>query len=112
MADRFMTEANWSKLERLTAFCAPRGRSLVDLAFAWLVSRPLVSSVIAGAMTPEQVDANLSFIVRQQQDAGAPFPSITEKSGWDFILELVRADEAHLPLGQGVSHPPLELLAR
>jgi aryl-alcohol dehydrogenase-like predicted oxidoreductase len=59
MADRFMTEANWSKLERLSAFCAQRGRSLVELAFAWLASRPLVSSVIAGAMTPEQVDANV-----------------------------------------------------
>jgi aryl-alcohol dehydrogenase-like predicted oxidoreductase len=38
---------------------ATGARSLVELAFAWLASRPLVSSVIAGAMTPEQVDANV-----------------------------------------------------
>ena len=31
---------------------------MLDLAFSWLLAHPSVSSVIAGAMTPEQVDAN------------------------------------------------------
>jgi aryl-alcohol dehydrogenase-like predicted oxidoreductase len=31
---------------------------LLELAFSWLASRPQVSSVIAGATSPEQVRAN------------------------------------------------------
>ena len=41
------------------AFCAARGRSLLELAFGWLLHRPAVASVIAGATTPEQVEANV-----------------------------------------------------
>jgi AAA domain len=43
-----------------------------------------------------QVDANLSFIVRQDQKPGVEFPSITKKSGWDFILKLVREEGVNL----------------
>ncbi len=53
-----MTEANWEKVERLDRFCEERGRTLLELAFSWLASRPAVSSVIAGATKPEQVRRN------------------------------------------------------
>ena len=33
---------------------------MLDLAFAWLLSRPAVASVIAGATKPEQVAANVA----------------------------------------------------
>ena len=36
----------------------PFARPLVELAFAWLLAHPEVSSVIAGATTPEQITAN------------------------------------------------------
>jgi aryl-alcohol dehydrogenase-like predicted oxidoreductase len=58
-AERYLTEANWAVVERLDAFCAARGRSLLELAFGWLLHRPAVASVIAGATTPEQVEANV-----------------------------------------------------
>jgi aryl-alcohol dehydrogenase-like predicted oxidoreductase len=58
-AERYLTEANWVTVERLEEFCAARGRSLLDLAFGWLLHRPAVASVIAGATTPEQVEANV-----------------------------------------------------
>ena len=45
-------------LAKLDAFAQERGRTLLDLAFAWLLAHPAVSSVIAGAMNPEQVGAN------------------------------------------------------
>jgi aryl-alcohol dehydrogenase-like predicted oxidoreductase len=61
-ADRFLTERSWSILERLDAFCAARGHSLIELAFSWLASRSPVSSVIAGATKPEQLDANVRAI--------------------------------------------------
>jgi len=58
-AERYLTEANWATVERLTAFCAARGRSLLELAFSWLLHRPAVASVIAGATAPEQIEANV-----------------------------------------------------
>ena len=59
LADRFLTEANWQMAERLQDFAAPRGKSLLELAFSWLACRPQVASVIAGATRPEQIEVNI-----------------------------------------------------
>jgi aryl-alcohol dehydrogenase-like predicted oxidoreductase len=58
LADRYMTEENWNKVEKWTAFAQERGHSLLDLAFAWLAAKEPVSCIIAGATKPEQVEAN------------------------------------------------------
>ncbi|AZO79549.1 MULTISPECIES: aldo/keto reductase [unclassified Bosea (in: a-proteobacteria)] len=58
-AGEVLTEANWGKTEKLAAFCEARGRTLLELAFSWLVAQPVVSSVIAGATKPEQIAANV-----------------------------------------------------
>lgn len=55
---RFVNEQNLEMVERLAAFCTQRGRTMLDLAFGWLLARPCVASVIAGATTPEQVRQN------------------------------------------------------
>jgi aryl-alcohol dehydrogenase-like predicted oxidoreductase len=57
--DRFINDTNWPVLERLEAFCAQRGRTMLQLAFGWLAAQPCVSSVIAGATHPEQVEQNV-----------------------------------------------------
>ena len=59
MADRYLLDSHWQKLERLEAFCARRGRSILELAFSWLLARPGVASVIAGATRPEQLEQNV-----------------------------------------------------
>jgi aryl-alcohol dehydrogenase-like predicted oxidoreductase len=59
LADRYMTEANWQTVGKLEEFCAAHGHTLLELAFSWLASRPQLSSVIAGATRPEQVEANV-----------------------------------------------------
>ena len=59
IAERTLTDANWEMVERLTLFCEARGCSLLELALGWLLRRPAVASVIAGATTPEQVAANV-----------------------------------------------------
>ena len=56
--ERYWTEANLAMIRELTAFAAERGRSMLEVAMSWLAARPQVASVIAGAMTPEQVQAN------------------------------------------------------
>jgi aryl-alcohol dehydrogenase-like predicted oxidoreductase len=62
LADRFMTEANWEKAERLREFAETRGHTLLELAFSWLAARPPVASVIAGATKPEQLEANVRAV--------------------------------------------------
>lgn len=59
LADRYLKDANWQIVEHLEEFCAKRGHALLGLAFSWLVARPTVSSVIAGATRPEQVEQNV-----------------------------------------------------
>ena len=59
LSDRYMTDANWKIVEELESFCEKRGHSLLELAFSWLASRPEVTSVIAGATSPEQIEQNV-----------------------------------------------------
>ena len=59
-AARALSEKNFDKLDRLAAFVEDRGRTLLELAFSWLLAQPAVSSVIAGATKPEQVAANVA----------------------------------------------------
>ena len=61
-SDRFLNDENFRIVERLRAFCVQQGRSLLELAFGWLLSKPLVGCVIAGASTPEQVHQNVGAI--------------------------------------------------
>ena len=53
-----LTDKNFDKLEKLSAWADGHGKSLLELAFAWLLGHGVVSSVIAGATRPEQVKAN------------------------------------------------------
>ena len=53
-----LTDAAFDRIEALEAFARERGHSLLELAIAALASQPGVASVIAGAMSPEQVAAN------------------------------------------------------
>ena len=55
-----MSDANFDKVEKLTAWAQARGHTILELAFAWLLGHPVVSSVIAGATSPEQIKANVA----------------------------------------------------
>jgi len=56
---RFVNDRNLALVEELIEFAAFRGHSLLELAFSWLLTRPAVASVIAGATSPEQVRSNV-----------------------------------------------------
>jgi aryl-alcohol dehydrogenase-like predicted oxidoreductase len=58
LGDRYANDANFDIVERLEKFCQQRGHALLELAFSWLAAHPSVSSVIAGATRPEQVEQN------------------------------------------------------
>jgi aryl-alcohol dehydrogenase-like predicted oxidoreductase len=68
LGDRYRNDANWDRVERLEAWCKDHGHSLLELAFAWLLARPEVASVIAGATKPEQIRGN-ARAVEWQMDA-------------------------------------------
>lgn len=57
---RTLSDRNIRVVEGLRDFVQARGHSLVELAFSWLLSQPQVSSVIAGATSPGQVEENVA----------------------------------------------------
>ena len=52
------TNALTDAIEALESWTRERNHTLLELAFAWLLGQPAISSVIAGATSPEQVAAN------------------------------------------------------
>ena len=55
---RYMTEANYDIVEKLTAWATARDHSMNELAHAWLLAQPAVSSVISGLTKIEHLRAN------------------------------------------------------
>jgi aryl-alcohol dehydrogenase-like predicted oxidoreductase len=55
---RWLTDRNFDIVEALEAFARERSVSVLDVAIGGLAAQPQVVSVIAGATTPEQVQAN------------------------------------------------------
>jgi aryl-alcohol dehydrogenase-like predicted oxidoreductase len=63
MGERAASQLSDERLATVAALAdaaGTHGHSVLDLAFGWLLSRPAVASVIAGAMRPEQVVANVA----------------------------------------------------
>ena len=59
LAARFLNEERFNKIEQLTSLADSSGAKLLDFAFGWLLSKPYIASVIAGATRPEQLEANV-----------------------------------------------------
>ena len=59
LSDLFWTQENLELTYRIVEFCEQRKLNMLDVAFAWLLEKPFVPSVIAGASRPEQIDANI-----------------------------------------------------
>jgi aryl-alcohol dehydrogenase-like predicted oxidoreductase len=55
-----LTDETFDKVDALTAWASGQGHALLDLAFAWLLAKSPVTSVIAGATAVEQVRANVA----------------------------------------------------
>jgi aryl-alcohol dehydrogenase-like predicted oxidoreductase len=57
---RLATDEAFDQIEAFERFAVDRGHSLTELAIAWLLAQPTVTSVIAGATKPEQITANVA----------------------------------------------------
>ena len=59
LAGRFLTDRNWSIAEKLADFATAHDRTMLELAFSWLLAQTPVASVIAGAAQPDQLEQNV-----------------------------------------------------
>jgi len=57
-AQQYMTDSNYDKVEKLTAWAKTRGRNMNELAQSWLLPHPQLCSVISGATKLDQVLSN------------------------------------------------------
>jgi aryl-alcohol dehydrogenase-like predicted oxidoreductase len=53
-----MTDANYTTVEKLTAWAEERGHTMAELAHVWLLAQPTVCSVISGLTKLEHLQAN------------------------------------------------------
>lgn len=59
IVDRMNIDRNWHVVVRLSELARQRGRTVGELALAWLVAQPAVSTVITGVSTVEQLEQNI-----------------------------------------------------
>jgi aryl-alcohol dehydrogenase-like predicted oxidoreductase len=78
-----MTDRNLDIVEALESFAKEREVTLLEVAIGWLIAQPQVTSVIAGATSPEQVAANAR--------AGAWTPASEELAEIDRITSRAAA---------------------
>ncbi len=55
-----LTEENLTKVEKLSKIADRLGISMAVLALAWILRKPVISSVITGASKPAQLESNLA----------------------------------------------------
>lgn len=63
-----LNDKNFDAVQKLAGFAEERGRSLLELAFGWLLSFDAVSCVIAGATKTAQVESNVSAATMRLDD--------------------------------------------
>ncbi len=56
-------DAPWDALDGYADFCRARGITMLEATFGWLLAQPAVASVIAGATSAAQVEANAQAAV-------------------------------------------------
>jgi aryl-alcohol dehydrogenase-like predicted oxidoreductase len=59
---RYWQEAQMQAVEKLKAFCSERNLSLAQVALAWVLAQPAITSAIVGASRPEQLEGSLPAV--------------------------------------------------
>lgn len=67
--DRYWLEDDFAAVEELRAIAADAGKTLIELALQWLLSQPVVDSIILGASRVEQLEENLKAAEGGRLDA-------------------------------------------
>jgi aryl-alcohol dehydrogenase-like predicted oxidoreductase len=82
---RFWSREMFARIEQVAEVARAEGCSLVELAYAWLASRPDVDSILVGAATVEHLDQAIDAVERVlSQDAAKKLDALArEWSGTD-----------------------------
>ncbi|GAA0734200.1 L-glyceraldehyde 3-phosphate reductase [Sphingomonas japonica] len=64
MSDDMLSDANIERLRALNAIAEARGQTLAQMAIAWVLRDPRVTSALVGARTVEQLDDSLDAVKR------------------------------------------------
>ena len=81
LADRFLNDERFTKIEQLTELADASGATLLDFAFGWLLSKPYIASVIAGASRLAHIESNVKAAEwRPTPDIDAEIDRITRPS--------------------------------
>ncbi len=62
LKESILTDARLSQIRRLNDLATARGEKLADMALAWLLQQPVVTSVLIGASKTQQILDNLKAI--------------------------------------------------
>jgi aryl-alcohol dehydrogenase-like predicted oxidoreductase len=60
--ERYWHRAQFEAVEQLRRFLEPRGKSIVQVAIAWILAQPGITSAIVGASRPEHLDESLGSV--------------------------------------------------
>jgi aryl-alcohol dehydrogenase-like predicted oxidoreductase len=61
-AKRYFTEHNWTLLDLMEKMAKEKGAGISQIAIAWLLADPLITSPIIGANSPEQLKEDLGAV--------------------------------------------------
>ena len=64
-----ITKDKLDKVRKLDAMARARGQSLAQMALAWVLRKPVVTSALIGASTPKQIEENVALADRPSFDA-------------------------------------------
>jgi L-glyceraldehyde 3-phosphate reductase len=64
-----ITRDKLAKVGKLNSIARSRGQSLAQMALAWVLRKPVVTSALIGASTPRQIEENVGLVDRATFDA-------------------------------------------
>lgn len=65
VGDRYLSDEKLKKIRRLHAVASERGQSLAQMALAWVLRRPEVTSVLIGASSTKQLEDNVAALANR-----------------------------------------------
>jgi len=91
-------EKNWEILDAVLAAAKELGKTPIEIALAWVIGRPQVTSVLVGATKKEQLELNLSALALELP------PEIERRLTQLSRLESTELDHFFEPTMQGMIH--------
>lgn len=86
VAARYLSEEKLGQIKRLNEIAAGRGQSLAQMALTWVLRRPEVTSVLIGASSAGQLEANTAILRQPALEDG-------ELSAIEEILRARKAED-------------------